>query len=363
MPKTKRKTAQPLNHRAIAKRASTNGDHGGEKPPPKPELLGVPVPLMLAAESIVARSPKDVPALHGIMLHAKEGIGRIVATDGTRYFIGQYAAKPMPSWLKSGILVQREGLKQRVSLIAKADSNVAMIAHTKGNGWLHLSDSSMDAMTFKLECGEVKEVWPYEQHIKPQSFAATDDEGEQRVRGEWEPVGFNSKHMKEVGELAAILGQWADKEDKKNGTVIRVFEGGGNAPRVFTFDGWEGAILVVGATVLPTRQLPLLTAKVLEPATKGTLAALRAHASRWLDAAAAADTDEAKAACMAKAESFQQRIAAILQRVPETAPAIAAPAEEKAEQPPADAEPQTAAEKAAATRKKRAAARAAKVLH
>jgi hypothetical protein len=117
-------------------------------------------------------------------------------------------------------------------------------------------------------------------------------------------------------------------------------------------------MLIVGAMQMEVRQLPLLTQRLIEPASRGTLAALRAHETRWRDAAAVAQTEEQRAVCLAKAEDFQRRIQALI-AVAATKPALPAP---DAEKPEGDA-PLTPAEKAAVSRKRRAEQRAAKVLH
>lgn len=355
------KRSSALQTNAPTRRQPANGDG---KPEPKLELLAVPAHLMLAAETIVSKAPKDRAELHGVLLHARDGIGRIVASDGARYFIGSFAVpKPNPSWLKGGIILGSHNLKARIQMVAKvAGSSSVIIAHAKDSPTLSMVDVE-HTMRFEVECTTVTEMWNYETHIKGSTFTDMDEEtGEKIARPEWEPVGFNSRHMKSTGEIAKILEGGIEKERRNpNGMVVRVYQGNPDAPRIFCFDGMDGAFLIVGALQLPLRPLPLLTAKLLEPASKGTLAALRAHASRWTDAAAAAETEEQRTACLAKAEGFKQRVADLLQRAPERV-AIAGPVE--AEPPAAEeAEAVTPAEKAAVTRRKRAADRAAKVLH
>jgi hypothetical protein len=357
----KRKRAQALNAVVPAKQQA-NG--GGDKPEPKVELMAIPAALLLAAETITAKAPKDRTDLQGVLLHQKDtGVARIVAADGFRYFIGSFEAKPAPSWLKGGIMVSREALKARVNMLVKvAETQIVVLAYAKGASTLTMMDVGR-TMEFKVPAAEVKELPDYEQNIQVKTFADMNDEaGGIAARPEWEPVGFNSRHMKDVGDIARILEGGMDKRlREKNGMTIRVFDQGNvNAPRIFDFQGWDGAILIVGAMALPTSQLPLLTAKVLAPAVRGTVAALRAHATRWIDAAAEATTEDQKVACLAKAEDFQRRVAAVLERAPEKT-AIAGPiaGTDKLEAPD---EPLTTGEKSAATKRKRAAARAAAVV-
>ena len=373
----KRTQAQALTTTEVVKRQQENGT-GGEKPQPKVEIIGVPAALLLAAETIVSKAPKDRDDLQGVMIHLKDtGIARIVAFDGFRIFIGSFEAKPAASWLKGGIMISREDLKPRVNMLLKvAESAVVVLAYAKGEAKATLMDMSQ-TMSFKVDCAEVKELPDYEQNIQVKTFTDLTDDASRTMRPEWEPVGFNSRHMKEVGDIAKILEGGMDKGlREKNGMTIRIFDqGNANAPRVFDFQGWDGAILIVGAMALPTTQFPLLTAKVLAPAVRGTVAALRAHATRWNEAAKEAKTDVEREACLAKAASFELRVAAVLARAPDKAQIAGpisgtdkpeAPAEAKADEAEAEAPAEvlmTVAERAAATRKKRAAARAAKVLH
>ena len=142
----------------------------------------------------------------------------------------------------------------------------------------------------------------YEKVFGVGSFTDMTAEGDLKEKREWEPVGFNSRHLKHVGEVAKILEAAMPKAQReKNGMTIRVFDNGEpNAPSVFDFIGWPGAVLVIAAMQLTQTVLPLSTSRILAPAVKLTLAALRAHATRWLDAAAKAKTDEEKAAMHAE---------------------------------------------------------------
>ena len=358
----RRKPARALNTIKPAK-VVTNG-----KPPPEPkepvvETLLVPVALLLAAESIAAKVDKERADLQAIMLHQKDGgAGRIVGTDGARLFIGSFpAAAKAPSWLKTGLVIPRDDLKARVNMIAKVgESELVMVKHAKGNSFAYLSDTT-ETMLFKVPCGEVTKFPNYEGVFGIGSFADMTEDGDMAEKREWEPVGFNSRHLRHCGEIAKILEAAMPKDKREdNGMTIRVFDNGeANAPRVFDFVGWPGAVLVIAAVQLTQAVLPLSTAKILAPAVKLTLAALRAHATRWLDAASKAADEEAKAACMAKAQGFQNRVAELLARTPDLAsPAIGTdkPKEDdEAEKPAAtpSAAVLTRAEKAAATRKRR----------
>jgi hypothetical protein len=315
-------------------------------------------------DAIAAKVSKEQPMLQGVLLHQKDAnVGRVVSCDGFRTFIGSFPAPKAPAWLKAGVLIARADLKARVSMIAKVGgSTLVEVSYAAGDSTLTLRDQ-MHTMEFRVLCGAVDAFPDYEAAIQLESFTDMDAEGDQAKRSEWEPVGFKSQHMKECGDIAKVLEAGLAKEEReKDSMTIRVFQGSDDAPRWFDFMGWPGSLLVLGATRTST-QLPVLTSKVLAPALQGTLRALRAHASRWTDAAAAAKTAEQRNACLAKAESFQARVAAILERSADKA-ALAGPTPAAAALAgPPDAKPEvlTAAEKAAATRRKRAEARAATV--
>jgi hypothetical protein len=258
-------------------------------------------------------------------------------------------------------------------------------------------------MRFEVPAAKVEHMPNYEaalEVIDQQNVADMGESGEQTTKAEWEPVAIGSRYMDECNSIASILQKTQDKASRSaHGIAIRMFHPNPAAPRIFDFDGWPGVVLMVGAMQMEVKQLPLLTQRLMEPASRGTLAALRAHETRWRDAAAVATTDEQRAACTARADSFQLRIVALIaaaaskpvlaapepseQRkaveAPEVAPApevsveniasaMAAELERRGisqqiEQPPANGETppelQTSAEKAAAKRKQRAARRAA----
>jgi hypothetical protein len=365
MAATKKKAARKPSRALNAAKPPKKAANGVEKVKPEPkapvwETMLLPVPLLMAAESIAAKADKERVGLQGVMLHQKDGgAGRIVGSDGTRLFVGSFpvGSKP-PTWLKTGLVLPREDLKARVNMIAKVAGSEVQIKHAKGEAFAFLSDTN-DTMLFRVQCGEVTAFPPYENVFNIQSFSDMTEEGDMVEKREWEPVGFNSRHLKHVGEVAKILEAGMPKDSReKNGMTIRVFDNGEpSAPRVFDFVGWPGALLVIAAVQLTQTVLPLQTAKLLAPAVKLTLAALRAHATRWLDAATKADGEVAKAACLAKARGFQERVAAILAVTPDLAsPAIGTDAKPEPEAE-AEAEPVlTRAEKAAATRKRKQAA-------
>jgi hypothetical protein len=341
---------------------------------PEAETLAVPAALFLAAESIAAKADAEKHHLRSLLLHQKDpGTGRIVGTDGTRLFVGSFPIPgKVPSWMKAGLMLGVDELKPRISMIGKVNSLVT-VSHTQGGAVAMLSDPD-GRMVFRMPCGDVQTFPGYEAAFKLGSFSDMTEEGDAKAKVEWQPVGFNSRHLKHCGDIAKILEAAMPKETReKDGMTIRVFDSGEvTAPRVFDFIGFPGAVLVIAGMQLAQQALPLATARILAPAVKLTLAALRAHETRNMEWAAAATDEATKAAFIAKAGGFAKRIADILAQVVPDLPQIAGPKPDEAPKvvvgtdkpdtiPPA---PVTPAEKAAATTKANVAKRkAASTVH
>ena len=354
---SRRKIAQALDSSVPAKKAPT------PKAEPQPETLLVPAALLLAAESIAAKVDKERQNLQGVLLHQKDaGAARVVGCDGVRLFIGSFPvpSKP-PSWLKTGLLLAREDLKAMLSMIVKVvGSEIVQVRYAKDSPTAILTDAGpTPTMSFMVQCGAVAEFPSYDGILQGASFANLTEEGE--VKGtEWQPVGFNSMHLKHCGDIAKLLESAMPKQARaKNGMIVRVFDSGApGTPRVFDFVGFPGAVLVVAAVQLADTALPLPTARILAPAVRGSVAALRAHATRWRDAAEAATDEDVKAAALEKAAGFDARMNAILGQGriegPKNGGEATHPESEAATT--SDVEPPSAAqpEKAAASRRRKA---------
>jgi hypothetical protein len=351
MPKVKlpqRGRARALEQPKTVKRQGETGTaiaNGSDKPEKKaavPEGMLVPVTLLLAAESIVAKADKENPLKQGVLLQQKgAGVARIVGRDLYRVFVASFPLGPKPpSWLKAGLLLPRDELKSRVSMIAKGGSDVVLVTHTKGEPVAILSNAD-ESMVFKLRISPVGDASQYDPKLDASSFMDLDDDGNAKARKEWTPVGFNSQHLRHCGDLAKILTAGIPKDDRDaNGMIVRVFDSGElNAPKVFDFVGWPGAVLVILPALVVQKALPLQTAAILDSATRGTLAALRAHVTRNVEWAADATDEAKKAEFEAKAQGFRDRIAAVLGRVPEP-PALGAPKAPVAEIAKPAAEPE-----------------------
>ena len=321
------------------------------EPPPtdKPEAekvapassITVPAALLLAAEAVSAKpgaSPNTY--LEGVYLHAKGDRGRVVGTDGARMFIASFALPTAeqggtPPWMRNGgVILSGDGLRSRIALLGKLTGDRGVVvSHATGSATVEVSDNKGHSV-FKLKA--LPGTYPnYEAAIGAHSFSALDDEGNPEGR-EWQPVGINSTYLKQCGDIAKMLEAGLEASERsKLGMVVRAFNGGAaDAPLVFDFSTWPGAILVMAPAVMATRVASQETARLLAPAVKATVAALRAHATRWEQRAGEATDATAKAEAEAKAASFRKRVADVLLAVPAgpaltgSKPAKAAPAQQ-----------------------------------
>jgi hypothetical protein len=126
----------------------------------------------------------------------------------------------------------------------------------------------------------------------------------------------------------------------KEGMVIRAFTGSEHSLKVFDFPQWPGALLLLQP--IPAGYLPIdkETQPVLAPAVKLTVAALRAHETRWLDRAEASTDEGEKAIALAKAAGFKARVDDLIGRTPTVK--IEAPAAPQIEAPEAEELPMPA---------------------
>jgi hypothetical protein len=115
-------------------------------------------------------------------------------------------------------------------------------------------------------------------------------------------VGYNSKYLKGVGEIAKTLGS----------DSVRLFGASlGEEPSLITFPGQPGAVLVL----MPMRHdaaLPQQTVKVLSGAVGATVSALRAHQTRWAQKVEKVSNKKLRAEYEAKVAEYETRILAII---------------------------------------------------
>jgi hypothetical protein len=305
---------KPSEAKAKDAKAEKVASGGNEKITPPVEVLHVHSALLLAAESTSAGDSAR-PYFGGVFLHRKEKVARVVASDGGRMFIGSFSLpSPMPSWLKDGILLSREGLKKRVQLImGLQETPMIKLSHTKGSGFVEVSDQAGDAV-FRL--AKLPMEFPdYEKLIGAETFVSMDDEGNVTGR-EFEPVGINSRYLKHCGEIAKTLESGLSKKERpKNGMVVRAYSAKPDQPMFFSFDHWPGAVLLLAPNKLASAAMPKETAALMAGPIKLTLAALTAHETRNIKWAETAPTERARVEFMEKAAGFRQRINTIMGRV------------------------------------------------
>jgi hypothetical protein len=298
---------------------------------PMPQDLLIPAALLLAADAVTVEDPNR-PYLYGVYLHSTEGMGRVVGTDGNRMFVSSFKIEgTAPDWLEDGLILSSHGLKARIGMIAKGtEGPMVRVTWAKNQPKVTLSDFDR-SMAF--QCLISDGVYPeYDRVIPAESFSNLDEEGMATGR-EWEPVGINSVYLKQVGEVAKTLDAGLAKADRsKKGMVVRAYNGGGtgskSSPLVFDFSSWAGAILIIMPAKLASPVMNPVTAALLAPAIKLTIAALRAHQTRNLAWAEAADPGFARDRFLAKAKGFELRIMEVLKRAPGL-PALAAPVTEQ----------------------------------
>jgi hypothetical protein len=287
---------------------------------PDAETIAIPAAIMLAAETVA--DSKGAHAYHtGVYLHARDRRGRVVSTDGHRMFIASFAlphGSKMPSWMSQGLLIASEGLKARLSMIAKGEQRVIKVTHVKGTHRAQLSDVEGD-IVFNLETVSV--TYPdYEKVIGTDSFVDLDEDGKPRGL-EWKPIGIGSVYLKQCGDIAKLLNNGipkGEREKSDGGMVVRAFTGDSSRPVVFDFPDYPGAVLAVMPLKVSSGSLSRETAALLAPAVKGSIAALRAHSTRWLQVANAATNDADREAAIAKSQEFKQRIAKLMASAPVT---------------------------------------------
>jgi hypothetical protein len=285
------------------------------------ETLQVPAALLLAAETVAAKADKEAGALHGVLIHQKdEKRARVVASDGARLFVANFPVTKTPSWLKAGLMLDRGDLKKRVSMLATIEeASVVLISYSAGARRAELADPERSAV-MQVPIANPARFPPYDQVLTEASFTTLREDGEDDTK-DWQAVGFNSRSLRYCGDIAKILETGLPKDQRpKEGMVIRAFGGQDGAPKAFDFPQAPGIILVMQP--IPAGYLPIpaetatLLAPGLTPALKLTVAALRAHATRWKQRALEAEDSSDKQAAMDKAVSFQARVDAVLARAP-----------------------------------------------
>jgi hypothetical protein len=305
---------------SLARIEPSRSDPPAEKIPAA-QPITVPAALLLAAESCTAKAGSPNAAIEGVHIHRKGDKGRVVATDGARLFMASFDLPEgdPAAWLQAGVTLSNDGLRSRLSLLGKvSDDTKVRIAYAKGSPHVDLSDIAGQVVCkVHAQAGTFPN---YDRTLGGRRFTGLDENGEIESH-EWQPVGIMSSYLKQCGDIAKILERGLDASARsKLGMVIRTFGGGSSeTPMIFDFSTWPGAVLVVAPAVMVSNVTSKETVQLLAPAIKGTVAALRAHATRTENLARKAGSEREKLSLQTQAAGFRARLAAVLAINPATA--------------------------------------------
>jgi hypothetical protein len=201
--------------------------------------------------------------------------------------------------LRAGVIIPREGLKERLSLLDKLEASTAKIAYATGAAHLVISDSA-ESCVFKM--APVNGTFPeYQQIIDKLRVEA-------REVDDMHSTAYDTGYLKDVGSMAKML------ESKS----ARIFAAGPGESTLITFPENPQSLMIL----MPVRTdaaIGVGAAKVLAGAINGTVGALRAHRTRW-----AVKADAGSKAAGKKVAEYDERIAAILAAA-HAVPALPAP--------------------------------------
>ena len=275
------------------------------------KLESITFPIKLISAALLCASKEETRVyLNGVFLHWADDRIRAVATDGARMFIG--TAKPedgfeVPAWLEEGVIVHSENLAAKLSLIAKlGNADHVRIVYGTGHPKLLLSDNLGEA---SIHCDRVDGTFPDYQRLVGGITGGVSKDEDLRV-SDFEPIAFNSQYLKGVGDVAKVCGG-------KDATV-NLYAHCASSASLATFPDCPGTMLVLMPVRIKEHIAPE-TARLISPAVKASVAALRAHMTRNRKAAKEATDPGEKAAFEAKAEEFKARIDALRARTEEKA--------------------------------------------
>jgi hypothetical protein len=270
-------------------------------------IVALKAALMVTGEkrTEVSGMKSDVPAnMQGVHIAAREGEIRISATDGRQLFacsVSVSSEEILPDWLASGVTVSLQLLKEQLVMLEKVGADDAIVSYQTNAPHLLLSDPH-NRVTFRTF--PVSEAFP----VYDNMFSGIDLSA--RTTVDLESTGYQAGYLKGVADLAKVL----------ESRSVQVFASSGESkPTLITFPGRPGAALVLMPLISEDVQIPQQTMRVLSGLIAGTLAALRAHRTRWEKKLAKLPTSRA---IQKKIAEYDQRIDAIVGR---TAPALPAP--------------------------------------
>jgi hypothetical protein len=279
-------------------------------------LEEVDLPLFALRAALTCASTEESRYyLNGVYVHAIDDEYRIVASDGHRLFVystpveSERRGAEVPVWMRKGVIVSAEGLKERLTLLDKLEYETARVAYQVSAPHIVISDPT-HSCTFKVKPVDGT-FSDYQRILDNVSFEA-------RELGEMASVSFDTGYLKDVGALAKMLGAKS----------ARVFGGDSTNPTgdasLITFPECPFAVLVLMPLRHSETRLGVGVAKVMIGAVNGTVSALKAHQTRWANKIATAKGN-AKKAAENKVAEYDKRIAAVLAAA-NALPALPAPA-------------------------------------
>jgi hypothetical protein len=308
--------------RPRSKEVSTQVETKAEKVPP---LTAIDLPIKPMQAALACASHEESRYyLNGLFVHAVDSSARIVATDGHRMFVYSIAIEgEAPEWLQAGVIVPRELLKEKLTLIEKLDNTTARVAYATGAMNVVLSDAA-DSCLFRMT--PVDGTYPDYNRILDDAKVF-----EARELTDMASVAYQSKYLKGVGDIGKMLGS----------DTVRLFGASlDGEPSLITFPDAPGAVLVL----MPARfdrEISPETVKVIGGSVNLTIAALKAHRTRWQERGEQSTNQRTKAECEAKVAEYTVRIDAIMAQIN---PPVALPPPAKKAEPETNGEfPEVAA--------------------
>ena len=244
----------------------------------------------------------DVPYhLQGVNIASRHGELRVSATDSRRLFAFSMPCRDtLPDWLEDGVTISLALLKDQLGLIEKLDGEAVIVSYQKEAPRVVLSDQR-ENVTFR-DYPIDGEFPDYDKLLGGVDLSA-------RTTLDLDSTAYQAAYLKGVADLAKLLGS----------ATVQVFgSAGAGKPVLITFPGCPGAVLVLMPLIAETTIAPQ-TARVIEGAIAGTLAALKAHRTRWERKLAKLPNSTA---LKKKVAEYDARIDALVAR---TAPALPAP--------------------------------------
>ncbi|HXD08173.1 MAG TPA: hypothetical protein VN680_19265 [Burkholderiaceae bacterium] len=266
--------------------------------PVKAEPLGplqpVTMPSRMLAAALLAASKGDVRFyLNGVQLtRAGDQLLRIASTNGHALFVSHVKTdQVLPEWVDDvGVIVDRERLPTLLKLAGTAEGDEVELSFGKNHPQL-VADVGGWA-TLKL--GKHDGRFPDLNAVISGGAEALTHEGAVPL----EAAGLDPAYVKLAAQISTQLGA----------KVVRAFTGNSAGVSVFTFADAAAALYIM--PMRDASQVSASTAAILAPAIRRSMAALKAHETRLLEAAKSAKPEAAED-LKAKAAAFAQRIKAL----------------------------------------------------